>query len=287
MRRLFLPSSGRAAGGAGPDRCELGGQRSGAGQRHRHPGRPGCLGRRRHRRPARGPGALRWATCSGPFELAPGEHDVSFSGADVAVDSTLTSGRATSSDVVLHLPAEVGRRAGGPLLRRARPARSVRARHASCWPTPPRSHRPTSRSTARRSSPTSPTASSPTPTSPRARIEVALLPSGTRRRPDPRPAGRDPGGAHALDDLRLRQPAGRVDERHRPHRAALAPTAACSPRASTPARPDSSTGRSTTFAVRAPTSTARFSWGCWSLWPRRGRPDSSAHAAGQWRTPRR
>jgi hypothetical protein len=44
----------------------------------------------------------------GPFELAPGDHDVSFGGDDVAVDSSLTLEAGAASDVVLHLPADVG-----------------------------------------------------------------------------------------------------------------------------------------------------------------------------------
>ncbi len=45
----------------------------------------------------------------GPFDLAPGEHDIEFSVADgLRVASTLDVGAGESSDVVLHLPAEVG-----------------------------------------------------------------------------------------------------------------------------------------------------------------------------------
>jgi hypothetical protein len=45
----------------------------------------------------------------GPFDLAPGEHDIGFSGADgLDVASTLDVAAGASSDVVLHLPAEVG-----------------------------------------------------------------------------------------------------------------------------------------------------------------------------------
>jgi len=43
----------------------------------------------------------------GPFELAPGSHDVSFTGDGVDVDSELTVRAGAASDVVLHLPAEV------------------------------------------------------------------------------------------------------------------------------------------------------------------------------------
>lgn len=44
----------------------------------------------------------------GPFELTPGDHDISFAGDAVAVDSTLQVASGEASDVVLHLPAEVG-----------------------------------------------------------------------------------------------------------------------------------------------------------------------------------
>jgi hypothetical protein len=44
----------------------------------------------------------------GPFELTPGDHDVSFGGGDVAVDSSLSVEAGAASDVVLHLPADVG-----------------------------------------------------------------------------------------------------------------------------------------------------------------------------------
>lgn len=44
----------------------------------------------------------------GPFELAPGDHDVAFGGGDVSVDSSLTVDAGAASDVVLHLPADVG-----------------------------------------------------------------------------------------------------------------------------------------------------------------------------------
>lgn len=44
----------------------------------------------------------------GPFELAPGEHDISFGGDGVAVDSQLSVDAGAASDVVLHLPADVG-----------------------------------------------------------------------------------------------------------------------------------------------------------------------------------
>ena len=43
----------------------------------------------------------------GPFELTPGSHEVAFTGRGIDVDSDLTV-RAGASDVVLHLPAEVG-----------------------------------------------------------------------------------------------------------------------------------------------------------------------------------
>ncbi|RYB95535.1 DUF4397 domain-containing protein [Nocardioides oleivorans] len=44
----------------------------------------------------------------GPFDLAPGTHDVTFTGDDMQVDSTLDVAAGASSDVVLHLPAAVG-----------------------------------------------------------------------------------------------------------------------------------------------------------------------------------
>lgn len=44
----------------------------------------------------------------GPFELAPGDHDVRFAGDGVDVASTLTARAGAATDVVLHLPAEVG-----------------------------------------------------------------------------------------------------------------------------------------------------------------------------------
>ena len=43
----------------------------------------------------------------GPFELTPGDHDVSFAGQDLAVDSSLSVDAGAASDVVLHLPADV------------------------------------------------------------------------------------------------------------------------------------------------------------------------------------
>lgn len=49
----------------------------------------------------------------GPFELAPGAHDIAFSGDGVDVESTLEVRAGAASDVVLHLPAEVG---GEPLV---------------------------------------------------------------------------------------------------------------------------------------------------------------------------
>jgi hypothetical protein len=44
----------------------------------------------------------------GPFELDPGSHEISFRGKGVKVDSTLDVGAGDTSDVVLHLPADVG-----------------------------------------------------------------------------------------------------------------------------------------------------------------------------------
>lgn len=44
----------------------------------------------------------------GPFELSPGSHEVVFSGAGIEVGSTLDVASGDISDVVLHLPAEVG-----------------------------------------------------------------------------------------------------------------------------------------------------------------------------------
>ena len=44
----------------------------------------------------------------GPFELAPGTHDVVFEGGDLTVESTLDVSAGDISDVVLHLPAEAG-----------------------------------------------------------------------------------------------------------------------------------------------------------------------------------
>lgn len=44
----------------------------------------------------------------GPFELAPGTHDVKFSGTGLEVATTLDVAAGDISDVVLHLPAEVG-----------------------------------------------------------------------------------------------------------------------------------------------------------------------------------
>ncbi|GAA5137078.1 hypothetical protein GCM10023339_76890 [Alloalcanivorax gelatiniphagus] len=49
----------------------------------------------------------------GPFEMAPGTHDISFSGDGLDVESTLDVTAGAASDVVLHLPAEVG---GEPLV---------------------------------------------------------------------------------------------------------------------------------------------------------------------------
>jgi hypothetical protein len=44
----------------------------------------------------------------GPFELAPGSHEITFTGDDLSVDSTLELDAGSAQDVVLHLPAEVG-----------------------------------------------------------------------------------------------------------------------------------------------------------------------------------
>lgn len=44
----------------------------------------------------------------GPFELSPGSHDVVFTGEGMEVASTLDVRAGAASDVVLHLPAEVG-----------------------------------------------------------------------------------------------------------------------------------------------------------------------------------
>ena len=44
----------------------------------------------------------------GPFELAAGTHDIVFSGAGVDVETTVDVAAGDTSDVVLHLPAEVG-----------------------------------------------------------------------------------------------------------------------------------------------------------------------------------
>ncbi|WP_159081625.1 DUF4397 domain-containing protein [Nocardioides sediminis] len=44
----------------------------------------------------------------GPFDLAPGSHEVTFSGDGTDVASTLEVESGTSTDVVLHLPAAVG-----------------------------------------------------------------------------------------------------------------------------------------------------------------------------------
>jgi hypothetical protein len=43
----------------------------------------------------------------GPFDLAPGSHEVTFSGGGADVASTLDVASGTSTDVVLHLPAAV------------------------------------------------------------------------------------------------------------------------------------------------------------------------------------
>lgn len=44
----------------------------------------------------------------GPFELAPGSREISFTGDGLSVDSTLDVAAGASQDVVLHLPADVG-----------------------------------------------------------------------------------------------------------------------------------------------------------------------------------
>lgn len=44
----------------------------------------------------------------GPFEVGPGDHDVRFEGDGVDVASTLATRAGAATDVVLHLPAEVG-----------------------------------------------------------------------------------------------------------------------------------------------------------------------------------
>ena len=44
----------------------------------------------------------------GPFELTPGEHEISFTGDGLTVTSQLSVDAGASSDVVLHLPAEPG-----------------------------------------------------------------------------------------------------------------------------------------------------------------------------------
>ena len=44
----------------------------------------------------------------GPFELDPGSHEISFTGDGVSVETSLDVSAGASSDVVLHLPAEVG-----------------------------------------------------------------------------------------------------------------------------------------------------------------------------------
>lgn len=49
----------------------------------------------------------------GPFELRPGTHDVTFTGTGLEVESTLDVAPGDISDVVLHLPAEVG---GAPVV---------------------------------------------------------------------------------------------------------------------------------------------------------------------------
>lgn len=49
----------------------------------------------------------------GPFELSPGSHDVVFTGDGMEVSSTLDVRAGAATDVVLHLPAEVG---GDPLV---------------------------------------------------------------------------------------------------------------------------------------------------------------------------
>lgn len=44
----------------------------------------------------------------GPFEMTPGSHEISFRGEGVRVESTLDVATGDTSDVVLHLPADVG-----------------------------------------------------------------------------------------------------------------------------------------------------------------------------------
>lgn len=44
----------------------------------------------------------------GPFELAAGRHDISFAGSGFTVDSEIVVAAGGSSDVVVHLPADVG-----------------------------------------------------------------------------------------------------------------------------------------------------------------------------------
>ncbi len=44
----------------------------------------------------------------GPFDLRPGTHDISFTAVDLEVDASLRIGSGAASDVVLHLPADVG-----------------------------------------------------------------------------------------------------------------------------------------------------------------------------------
>jgi hypothetical protein len=44
----------------------------------------------------------------GPFDLAPGSHDISFTGDGMQVDTSLEVTAGAASDVVLHLPADVG-----------------------------------------------------------------------------------------------------------------------------------------------------------------------------------
>ena len=154
----------------------------------------------------------------GPFELAPGSHEISFRGKGVKVESTLDVGAGDTSDVVLHLPADVG---GDPV---------VHSYAAPAGPIGPGKARVLLAHTAT-VAPADVEVDGQTVFTniangefadadvPEGSIRVALLPSGAAGA-DPilGPLDVDAGGAHALDDLRLRQPARRLDERHRPHR---------------------------------------------------------------------
>ena len=44
----------------------------------------------------------------GPYELSPGSHEIAFSGDGFEVEAELSVGAGTTSDVVVHLPADVG-----------------------------------------------------------------------------------------------------------------------------------------------------------------------------------